>query len=122
MDKIKKFGAFLKRYNELWLGPLGLIVWILSPYVIHALDETAATYDVAVFQKVIFGSVVFSFSTFNVWIVLRLTFPGVFKYLTESFDRDLSTLSAEYRCAKLKISLALFACYLLGLLLAMQVL
>jgi hypothetical protein len=113
---------FLKRYNELWLGPLAVLIWLLSTALFHAVDETAATYDIAVFQKIIFGLIVFNFATFNVWIVMRLTFPEVFKYLTEHFDNDIFNLKTNQTCEKLKISLALFACYLLGLLLAMQVL
>lgn len=113
---------FFRRYNELLLAPLGFLLWLLSPLVIHAYDQTAATYDVAVFQKLIFGLIVFSFSTFNVWIALRLTFPGLFKYLTKTFDNDVSTLNENQKCDKLKISLAVFALYLLGLLLAMQAL
>ncbi len=112
---------FLKRYNELILGPIALVIWFVSPFLFRAVDETTAVYDIAVFQKVIFGLIVFNISTFCVWIALRLTFPQVFRYLTEAFDNDLSNLN-EQKCERLKISLALFACYLLGLLLAMQVL
>jgi len=113
---------FFKRYNELYLLPLAILLWLVSPVLFHQVDDTAATYDVAVFQKIIFGLIVFSFCTFNVWIVLRLTFPQVFKYLTEYFDTEFSNLTPEQKCDKLKIGLAVFALYLLGLLLAMQVL
>jgi len=113
---------FLKQYNELWLLPLGILLWLVSPVLFHSVDETAATYDLAVFQKIIFGLIVFSFCTFNVWIILRLTFPGIFKYLTETFDSDFTNLNPDQKCEKLKISFALFALYLLGLLMAMQVL
>jgi len=112
---------YARKYNELLLLPIGILLWLFSPVFIHSVDETAATYDFAVFQKLIFGLVVFSFSTFNVWIILRITFPGIFRYLTETFDNDLSTLN-ENKCDKLKISLAVYALYLLALLLAMQVL
>ncbi|MGL6123949.1 MAG: hypothetical protein ACRC1W_13260 [Shewanella sp.] len=113
---------FLKRYNELWLAPLGLLVWLISPSLIRFLDSEAAVYDTAVFQKLIFGLVTFSFCTFNVWIVLKLTMPKVFRYLTEVFDEDFETLNQNQKWEKLKLSFAVFACYLLGLLLAMQVL
>jgi hypothetical protein len=116
------FIKFLKRYNELWLGPLGLIVWLASPALIRFLDSEAAVYDTAVFQKLIFGLITFSFCTFNVWIALKLTMPGVFRYLTETFDEDFSNLNENQKWEKLKLSFAVFACYLLGLLLAMQVL
>lgn len=113
---------FLKKYNELWLLPLAFVLWLVSPYFIHLADETAATYDLAVIQKLIYGLMVFSFSTFNCWIVLRLTFPGIFRYLTEDFDKDFSTLTKQQKCVRLTISLAVFSLYLLGLLLSMQVL
>jgi hypothetical protein len=119
---MNQFVKLIRRYNELWLIVIGLVLWFVSPYLIHQVDETAATYDVAVLQKLIFGLIVFSFSTFNVWIALRLTFPALFKYLTEDFESDFLNLNPEQKWEKLKLSLAVFALYLLGLLLAMQVL
>lgn len=113
---------FLKRYNELWLGPLGVLLWILSPEIIHWLDPTAATYDAAVWQKVIFGLVVFSVCSFSVWLMLRIQFPQLFKYLTEQWDGDFVKLTEDKKWEKLKLSFLVFACYLVGLLLAMQVL
>jgi hypothetical protein len=113
---------YLKRYNELLLLPIGLLLWFISPALFHQLDETAATYDYGVFQKIIFGLIVFSFCSFNAWIALRITFPSVFQYLTDFFDTDFKRLTNEQKCVKLKLSLALFALYLLGLLLAMQTL
>ncbi len=111
---------YLKRYNELLLLPLALLLWWISPVIIHHFDETAATYDLAVFQKLIYGLITFSFCSFNAWIALRITFPSVFKYLTEDFDNDFNL--TQPLCEKQKLSLALFALYLLGLLLAMLVL
>lgn len=119
MEKVAKF---FRKYNELWLGPIGFLLWILSGVLITWIDqERAAPYDIAVWQKVIFGLVVFNVSTFNVLVFIRLVNPNVFRYLTEQFDQDFSNLNNN-SCEKLKLSLALYACYLLGLLLAMQVL
>lgn len=109
----------LKRYNELYLLPMALLLWWFSSPVIHYFDETAATYDLAVFQKLIYGLITFSFSSFNAWIALKITFPKVFKYLTEEFDNEFSKLTLIELCTKQKLSLALYAFYLLGLLLAM---
>ena len=100
--------------------PLSLLLWIISPGIIHHFDETAATYDLAVLQKLIFGLIAFSFSSFNAWIALRITFPQVFRYLTEDFDNDFKLNQSI--CEKQKLSLALFSLYLLGLLLAMLIL
>jgi hypothetical protein len=113
---------FLKRFNELLLGPLGVLLWAVSPQLIHWLDPTAATYDAAVWQKIIFGLVVFSVSSFSAWLMLRITFPGVFRYLTEYWDKDFVNLNEDKRCEKLKLSLLLLSLYLLGLVLCMQVL
>jgi len=113
---------FLKRYNELWLGPLGVLLWGLSPQLIHWIDPTAATYDSAVWQKLIFGHVVFCVCSFSAKVIMSFTNPGLFKYLVDDFDRDFVTLTEDKRWEKLKLSFAVFAFYLLGLLLAMQVL
>lgn len=111
---------FFKRYNELYLLPMALLLWWISPSIIHYFDETAATYDLAVFQKLIYGLITFSFCSFNAWIALKITFPQVFKYLTEDFDNEFNLTQTLWE--KQKLSLALFALYLLGLLLAMLVL
>lgn len=119
MNRIAKF---FRTYNELWLGPIGFVLWVASGWLITWIDqERAAPYDMAVWQKVIFGLVVFNVCTFNALVVIRLVNPSVFRYLTRQFDSDFSNQSLTI-CEKLKLSLALYACYLLGLLLAMQVL
>jgi len=113
---------FFRKYNELILGPIGLVIWFLSPTLIRFFDPVAATYDNAVWQKVIFGMVLFNICTFNTWIALRLTFPGIFKYLVELFDQDFVNLNDNQKWEKLKVSFSFLALYLLGLILCMQVL
>lgn len=113
---------FLRRYNELLLGPLGALLWVVSPQLIHWLDPTAAVYDAAVWQKVIFGLVLYSICSFSTWLMIRLQAPHVFKYLTEHFDEDFGKLSEDKKWDKLRISLCYYALHLLGFLLSMQVL
>jgi hypothetical protein len=113
---------FIRKHNDLVLGASGFLVWIISVPIFHWLDPTAATYDLAVWQKIIFGLVTFNVCTFNVLLLLKIVNPGIFRYLTEQFDKDFSTLTNNNSCDKLKFSLAVYALYLLALLLSMQVL
>ena len=107
----------IKKLNELLLGPLALVLWFYSPDIIRWFDPTAAVYDTAVFQKLIFGLITFSLCHFSVWIMLRITFPELFKYMTEQWDKDFK--QNPDLCQKQKLSFLVFACYLLSLLLAM---
>lgn len=110
---------FLKRYNELWLGPIGLILFIISQPVIKAVDPEAVVYTSDAVQKIIFGHIVFASCIFSTWIALRLTWPSVFRFLVDEFNESLTNLTTW---EKLKLSFLVFACYLLGLILCMQVL
>jgi hypothetical protein len=113
---------FFKKYNELWLGPLGLILFLVSKYIIKAIDPEAVVYTTDAVQKIIFGHLVFAACVFSTWIVMRLTWPSVFKYLTELFDQDFSSLNPNQICVKLFLAFSLLALYLSGLIACMHVL
>jgi hypothetical protein len=116
MEKIKNLFSlvikFFQTWNELILGPVSIVLWVISIVVIHFLDQTAATYDVAVFQKIIFALTAFCAFSFSAWLLCRVQFPKVFQFLSESFDSNFSTLTPLQQCV---ISLCVLAYYLLGL-------
>ncbi|MBT1702953.1 hypothetical protein [Chryseosolibacter indicus] len=113
---------FFKRYNELWLGPLGLVLFIFSNPLIKAIDPEAVVYTTDAVQKIIFGHVAFAACVFSTWLCLKLTWPSAFKYLTKDFDRDFSQLNNNEKCVKLYLAFSLLALYLLGLIACMHVL
>lgn len=108
---------FFKTWNELLLGPLGILVWLISPWLIREIDPTAATFDFAVFQKIIFALVAFCVFSFSSWMLIRIQFPAVFRYLANQFDQDFDSLNQTQICERLKLSLFVLAYYLLGLVL-----
>jgi hypothetical protein len=103
---------FFKTWNELLLGPLAVVLWFASMIVIHWFDQTAATFDIAVFQKIIFGLIAFCTYSFSGWLLCRIQFPTIFKFLSENFDSYFSSLNQFQQCV---ISLSVLAYYLLGL-------
>lgn len=111
-----------KKYNELWLGPLGLLLFLISAPIIKAVDPEAVVYTTDAVQKIIFGHVAFAACAFSAWVVMRLTWPSVFKYLTEEFDTDFSNLTDNQKCVKLFLAFCLLALYVLGLIACMHVL
>jgi hypothetical protein len=113
---------FFKKYNELWLGPLGLLLFVFSAPIIRAVDPEAVVYTTDAVQKIIFGHVAFAACVSSTWIVLRLTWPSAFNYLTAEFDSDFSKLNDNQKCVKLLLAFCLLALYLLGLIACMHVL
>lgn len=110
---------FLKRYNELWLGPLGLILFLVSMPLIRNIDPRAVAYTMDAFQKIIFGHVCIASALFSLWLVLRLTWPDVFRYLVDGFQKDFSNLIPFHKCV---ICFAAFFSYLFALVEAMRIL
>ncbi len=127
----QKIKAILRRYNELWLGPIGIILFLISARVVKFLDPEAVSYTADAFQKIIFGHLVFAACIFSAWLALRLTWPSVFRYLVDDFNDDFSSLGKSYvttnqkneKCeVKLFLALSLLALYVLGLIACMHVL
>jgi len=110
---------FLKRYNEFWLAPLALILYVASERFLKAIDPEAVPYTLDAFQKIIFGHLVFATCSVTALLCIRLAFPIAFKTLVDEFEGLFIKLSIW---EKLKLSFWVFASYLLGLILCMQVL
>lgn len=109
----------LKRYNELWLAPLAIVLYVIAERFVKIADPEAVPYTIDAVQKILFGHLVFGCCTFSAWLCLRLTWPAVFRVLVDEFNDSLNKLSIW---EKLKLSFWVFASYLLGLILCMQVL
>jgi len=88
----KKFlsGAkkFIIDWSEVITIPLAIVLWKFSPTLLRWLDPTAGTYDAGVFQILIWATVALLYVSGVVWLVLKLSFPGIFKFFTK-LDDDL---------------------------------
>lgn len=110
---------FLKRYNELWLAPVAIVLYIVSERMVRDADPQAVPYTLDAFQKIIFGHLVFATCSVSALLCIRLAFPLLFKILVDQFE-DLFTKLSIWE--KLKLSFSVFALYLLGLILSMHTL
>jgi hypothetical protein len=119
-DILKRYQvvAFLKRYNELWLAPIAVVLFLVAETVIPDLDPRAVPYTIDVFQKVFFGLAAFAMATFCSMIAIRLAWPSIFTFLIDQVTDHFNQLTPW---EKLKLCFSVFALYVLGLLLAMLI-
>lgn len=110
---IQKIKRQIRLWPDVWSVPLVLILFYISPYLLTALDPTAATFDLGVLQIIILVTVaamVFSSLAFG---ALRWNFPTLFRFYSRStFKEQFEKLSAWEKQK-------LFASYFLGFLLAL---
>lgn len=84
----KRILKFLIDWSEVITIPLSLGLWKISPYLLRQLDPTAGTYDAGIFQILIWATIALLYTSGVVWLLLKLSFPGVFKFFTK-IDDDL---------------------------------
>ena len=73
-------------WNEFWGIPLAVILFALSPYVFRLYDNTAGEYDLSVLQALLFALVAFLFVKGVTWLLLRMDFPNLYKFLDDVLD------------------------------------
>lgn len=96
--------------NEYWGIPLAGVLFFFSPLLFRGLDKSAGAYDVGLLQALFFGLVAFLFIKGCVWLLLRLDFPNVYKYLDNVLD-ELYTEGRPSHTAS-RMALILYALYL----------
>jgi len=117
----KQIWKFIANWHEFISLPLGLLLWVYSEPLLKLLDKTSAPIDAGIFQIVIYIIIAFLILHAIAWILLRLTFPKVYKFLDDTLE-DLLTGDAVTDWQKAKIVLWLFTLYIGGLvLLAMRI-
>lgn len=109
---------FLIVWNELWSLPLALILWWASPWLLRLVDPTAGTYDAGIFQIILFTVIQAMVYHAVAWILIKMTFPGVYKYIDVFLERSLfnkweNKENSLTQWQKSKFSLFVFALYLL---------
>jgi hypothetical protein len=101
---------FVFEYNELWLVPIGFILWYYSDDILHLFDATAGTYDSGIFQIPLFVVISFSLLLGYVWVTIKLNFPFIWKYYQNTFQKDFETITPYQRIC---VSLSLLFAFLL---------
>jgi len=115
---MKKLLKFLVTWNELWSLPLAMVLWWASPWLIRFIDPTAATYDGGIFQIILFTVIQFMVYHAVAWILLKITFPGIYWHIDNMLEFNLNQKwenkqNSLTEWQKSKLSLSLFALYLL---------
>lgn len=110
---MKKLINWLRFYSNLWMTPVGLLIFYYSPQFIHVLDPTAEVLTVGQYQKIIFviaGIVVFEGL---VQLMMAFNYPSLYRAYKNNYNQNkLNELTAwEIR----KYSLAVRCIYYLAL-------
>jgi len=122
MKAIKKFFKFLASWSELVTIPLGIILWYFSPYLLHMMDKTAATYDAGIFQIILFAIIQFFIFSGVIWVYIKITFPEVYKYLDDALGENLDTKNDKMtQWEKSKVVLWLLSLFLLSIILLARI-
>lgn len=87
---MKKIISFLTQWNELLTIPAAFILWWLSPYFLRWLDPTAGVYDAGIFQVILFAIICFLIFHGVVWLVLKLTFPRLYRFFDDEFEKAVT--------------------------------
>ena len=125
LKKILHF--FLVEWNEFITIPLGIILFFTFPQMLRLFDNTTAAYDAGVLHSYISAVAGMLIIHGYAWIMLRITFPGVYKFFDDAFERNIadsrtygSMLSDREKHITLSVwqksllALAVFSLYLLG--------
>lgn len=103
-----------------------MVLWAWSDDLIRMVDKTAAAYDGAIFQKILFAMIALLFFNGFAWLILKINFPKVYAYLDNVFETNLddtnqlTTQNQLTTWEKAKICLWLFSLYFLALVLMLN--
>lgn len=123
---MKRIKAFLRQWNELITLPIAMLLWWLSDDIIRWFDPTAASYDGGIFQIILFAIICLFVANGVVWIIIKLTFPGIYDYLDNFLEQNLKNSSnPNYTMSlwqKSVIVLWVFSLYFLSLVALLRIL
>lgn len=86
---MKKFFRFILNWNEVLTIPIAFLLFYISPTLLRLVDSTAGVYDYGVFQKILFAMVVFLVVHGFAWIIVKLTWPGVYNFLDNEIENSV---------------------------------
>lgn len=107
----RRIAHFLKENNEFWGIPLGIILFLVTPSLIQAVDPTAAAFDAGVLHALLFALAAVFIIKGAVWLMLWADFPDLYKYLDNLFTKEFRSESP----ARPPLALAVYFMYFLAL-------
>jgi len=87
---MKKILTTLKFWSTFWTTPVGLMLFYISPYVIHQLDPTAEVLTIGQLQKIVFVIAGMFIIDGLVWFMLNLNFPTIFNRYKNNYGTGTS--------------------------------
>ena len=88
---MKNIVTYLKFWSNFWTAPLGLLIYYISPYIIHYYDPTAETLTIGQLQKFTFVIAGMFVLDGLAWFIIALNFPGIFKKYKANFNTQIQT-------------------------------
>src|SRR5690606_7712181 len=98
-------GIIFKKVKEYAALIAMLSLFFISPYLLRALDPTAATFDAGVLQVIIVTLIQFSIFMAVTWSVVNTIWPDLGRYFKIHFSGEFNTLSSWQR---VKVSLFVY--------------
>lgn len=93
------------KYPELISIPAAVLVWIVSIYILRAIDPTSGVFDPGIFQIPLFAIFQFLLYISIAWLVLGIVFGTFKKYLRSEMKFDFKELTSWQ---KIKLSYSVF--------------
>ncbi len=112
---MKRILDILKHWGEYVPFFLALFAWWFSRYVTVWIDPTAAVDDAGLIQAFLFKAMCFFGAVSFAWVVMRLAFPRVMRYMDEEFGKpfDFSKGDVIQYDDRPWLAMMLFIAYLL---------
>lgn len=104
---MKRLKQLFREFHEIIIGLLIIpVIWWFSGPLIHLFDPTAGVVDFGLIQFV-FVVLIFAatYRAFN-WIFIKISFPGLYKYIAGELENDLTDLQPTWY--RIKYSLVLY--------------
>jgi hypothetical protein len=108
MIKILKW---IWKWNELITIPFAILLWYLSPYFLHWIDPTAATFDSGIFQVILFTIIQLLIYNGVVFLLIKITWPGLYKFLDNGLEDEIFNNGHTTYYEKVKIVMWIFSLY-----------
>jgi len=104
-EEMKKVIEFIKKYPEVLTITGLLVLWRLSSSIFRFFDPTSGVFDLGVFQIIIFAGIQFSVYVSFAWLVMKLLYGTLRRYLQSDFKKDFEKLD---KWQKIKLAFGVF--------------
>lgn len=100
---MKQLFKIIKLWPEIWSLPVVLLLWVVSPYLIQQLDETAAVFDSGILQVFALAAIGVVLANGLVFAGIRFNWRWIFRHYAAagneevSFTKDWEKLNAWQR-------------------------